>query len=199
MKIAVITDTHFGVKNDAQYILEYQKRFYKEVFFPTLLKEGVKHVIHGGDFFDRRKYINFMTLYKTKEMFLTPLRELDITMDIIPGNHDVYAKNTNEINALAEILGEYSNINQIHKPTNIKYDSKEFMFVPWINNENYADTMEYIQKNNADVLVGHLELAGFDMYAGQKNEHGMDGNVFSKFENVWSGHFHHQSRRDPIS
>lgn len=198
MKLAIITDTHHGVKNDVLYMLDYQEKFYKEVFFPTLLKEGVKQVIHGGDFFDRRKYINFNTLYRTKRMFLEPMLEYEIMMDIIPGNHDVYAKNTNEINSLQELLKEYSNITQIHSPTTKTYGDKSFMFIPWINNENYADTMTYISKNDADILVGHLELAGFDMYAGQKNEHGMDMNVFSKFKQVWSGHFHHKSQKDNI-
>ncbi len=198
MKIAIITDQHFGIKNDAQYMLEYQKKFYKEYFFPILIKEGIKHVINGGDLCDRRKYINFLTLYKMKEMFLNPMRDLGITMDIIPGNHDVYAKNTNEVNCLTETLGEYTNINQIHEPTKKKIGSKEFIFLPWINNENYSDTMQFVDKNTADVLVGHLELAGFEMYAGQENEHGMDSKLFSKFENVWSGHFHHKSKKGNI-
>ena len=59
MKYALITDTHFGVRNDSQILLEYQKKFYDEIFFPYLDKNDIKHIVHLGDLVDRRKSINF--------------------------------------------------------------------------------------------------------------------------------------------
>lgn len=198
MKIAIITDSHAGVKNDADYLLDYQERFYKEVFFPYIIKNGISRVFHNGDFFDRRKYINFNTLYRIRRMFLDVLRELDIPMDIIPGNHDVYLKNTNAINSISLLMSEYKNIVQIHEPTCKEYGGVKFMWTPWINSENYHSTMKFIQENDADILIGHFELAGFEMYAGQKNETGMDYKLFEKFGTVWSGHYHHKSDLDNI-
>jgi len=197
-QIAIITDTHFGVKNDAPFMLDYQEKFYKHIFFPYLIKNNIKTVFHLGDLFDRRKYINFMTLNRTKQMFLNMLRDYDIQMYIIPGNHDVYFKNSNEIGSLTELLGEYTNITLIEKPTDIVYDGISFAFIPWINNENYIDTMNFVNSSKSEILCGHLELKNFEMYAGVKNEHGMDPLLFSKYEQVWSGHFHHKSAKDNI-
>lgn len=198
MKIATINDTHFGQKNDAQYMLDFQEKFYTQFFIPTLLKNDVKHVLHGGDMFDRRKYINFNTLYRTKKMFLDLLWEARITMDIIPGNHDVYAKNTNEINSLNELLRGYDNINVIEEPEVKTFDGVRILMLPWLNNENFKTWMDWVEQQTADVLYGHLELAGFEMYAGVKNEHGLSMEHFRKFPQVWSGHFHHQSKKGNI-
>ena len=48
MKIALITDTHFGARNDNLVIQKHMKRFYDDVFFPYLHKTEIKTVIHLG-------------------------------------------------------------------------------------------------------------------------------------------------------
>ena len=179
-------------------MLDYQEKFYKNIFFPYLIKNNIKTIIHLGDLFDRRKYINFVTLNKTKQMFLDILEQYQINMFIIPGNRDVYHKNSNEIGSLTELLGEYQYICVIDNPYQIPFGDLKFDFIPWINSTNYADTMNYVQNSDADILCGHLELQNFEMYAGVKNEHGMDSTLFQKFKHVWSGHFHHKSSKDNI-
>ena len=200
MQIAVITDTHFGIKNDAQYMLEYQEKFYKNIFFPYLIKNNIKTIFHLGDLFDRRKYVNYVTLKRTKEMFFDTMREYGMKCYIIPGNHDVYHKNSNDVNSLQQVLGEYSDVVEvIMEPTAKEFDGVDFSFVPWINSSNYEDTMKWLTNKEADsIICGHLEIAGYEMYAGVKNEHGMSPDVFSKFNEVWSGHFHHKSENGNI-
>ena len=78
MKIALITDTHFGGKNDNLAFAEFQRRFYEGTFFPILDRENITTVVHLGDTFDRRKYTNFNTLKLAKEMFFTPIYERGI-------------------------------------------------------------------------------------------------------------------------
>ena len=179
-------------------MLDYQEKFYKDFFFPTLLKAGCKNILHGGDLFDRRKYINFSTLNRMKKMLLEPAKEYGITIDIIPGNHDVFYKTTNEVNSLRELLHGFSNVNIIEEPVVNNYAGVKILMLPWMNNQNYKPFMEFVSNNSADVLYGHLELAGFDFYAGVKNEHGMDPVSFNKFPQVWSGHYHHQSHKGNI-
>ena len=72
MKIALLGDTHFGVRNDARHFHEYYEKFYSEVFFPYLEEHGINTIIQLGDLFDRRKYINFLSL---AESFGFPLVE----------------------------------------------------------------------------------------------------------------------------
>jgi len=66
MKVAIITDTHYGGKNDNLSFAEFQRRFYDSTFFPICEREGVTEILHLGDVFDRRKYSNFHTLKLAK-------------------------------------------------------------------------------------------------------------------------------------
>ena len=61
MKIALITDTHFGARNDNVNFNEYFYQFYEGVFFPYLQQNNIKTCIHLGDCFDRRKYLSYKT------------------------------------------------------------------------------------------------------------------------------------------
>jgi len=199
MKIAIITDQHFGIRGDAKFMLDYQEKFYKEVFFPYLRKHNIKTLFNLGDLFDRRKYINFVTLDRARKMFLDVLEWENIQMKIIPGNHDVYHKGSNEISSLTQLLKQYKNVEIYEKPEIFSdiFNTK-FAFIPWINNENYESIMSWIKNTSADILCGHLEISGFEMFAGVKNEHGMAASDFSKFSQVWTGHFHHKSSKQNI-
>ena len=59
MRLAILNDTHAGVRGDMVEMAKYQGRFYNEIFFPYLLENDINHIIHLGDYFDRRKFINF--------------------------------------------------------------------------------------------------------------------------------------------
>ena len=69
MKVAIITDTHFGARSDSIPFDNFFESFYNDSFFPEIEKQGVKTIIHLGDIFDRRKYINFNTLASCKKYF----------------------------------------------------------------------------------------------------------------------------------
>ena len=114
MKVAILNDTHCGTRNSSDIFLNYQERFYTEIFFPYLKENGINNILHLGDYYEHRKFVNFKALHQNRKHFLEPMRDLGITMDIIPGNHDVYFKNTNELCSLKELLGYFtSNVNII--------------------------------------------------------------------------------------
>lgn len=194
MKAALITDTHFGVRNDSQQFLNFFEKFYSEIFFPYLIENDIKTIFHLGDIVDRRKFINYVTLNRFKKMFIEPCEQNGIELYVIVGNHDIPYRNTNEINAINELNPtKRGDIHLFSEPAEIGFDGVLIAMMPWINNTNYADCMEFIQNTKAQVLFGHLELNGFEMYRGMKNDHGMDTNPFKKFDMVCSGHFHHKS------
>ena len=195
MKIALITDTHWGVRNDNVSFHDNSKKFLDDVFFPRLIADGINHVIHLGDIVDRRKYVNFLTAKRLREDFLIPLENNKITLDIIAGNHDVYYKNTNEVNALEEIInGRYHNINIYTEATTVtQEDGTPILYVPWINDQNRTDTLKEIHDTKSQIVLGHLELAGFHMYRGSTESHGDDPDLFGRFDLVCSGHYHHKS------
>lgn len=197
MKIALVTDTHWGVRNDNLSFLDYFDRFYQNVFFPELDKRGIGTVLHLGDIVDRRKYISYVTLRRLKEGFIEPCLERGIDLHVIVGNHDVPYKNTNEINAMQELFDKAS-INYYSHPTQVEFDGVPHAIVPWINNSNYADTMEFMRLTDAQVVFGHFEIAGCLMDRGNMNDHGMKISDFKQFDRVFSGHFHHKSTTQNI-
>jgi len=196
MLIAVLNDTHCGVRNSSDVFLDYFAKFYGEVFFPYCEKHGIKQILHLGDYYDHRKFINFKALNHNRKTFLEPMCDLGMTMDIIPGNHDVVYKNTNELCSLKELLGYFlENVNIVMQPKVMNYDDCNVALLPWINPENYAESMKFVETCNASILGGHLELNGFDMMKGVQSHGGMDPALFSRFEQVWSGHFHTKSKK----
>ena len=199
MKVAILNDSHIGVRNSSDIFLDNSEKFYSDVFFPYLLDNDIRRIIHLGDVFDNRKFINFRALNRYRKSFLTKLREYGIHMDVIPGNHDTFYKNTNELNSLKELLGHYMGEITIHmEPTVINLDGFNLALLPWICQENEAHSMEFISMCKADWLGGHLELQGFDVLRGVQSHHGLNHKVFSRFEKVISGHFHVGSQRDNI-
>lgn len=200
MKIALITDTHFGARNDNPIFADYFAMFYRDCFFPYLERQGISTVIHLGDIVDRRKYINFVTARRLRRDFIDPCVNNGIKLHVIIGNHDIYYKNTNEVNAMEELYSDrYSDVLFHSGPTVEYFDDLPIAFLPWICTDNYERSMEFLKTTNAQVLFGHLELAGFEMYKGSVNDHGFDAKIFSKFDVVCTGHFHHKSTRDNIN
>ena len=199
MLVALLNDTHCGIRNSSDVFLDYQKVFYEDVFFPHCIKHDIKQVIHLGDYYDHRKFVNFKALNHNREIFLDPLKKNGMMMDIIPGNHDVYYKNTNELNSLKELLGYYiNNVNIIMKPTVMKYGSLDMALVPWINNQNYAEYMAWIKSCKAKVIGAHLELNNFEMMRGIPSHSGMNADLFSHFDTVLSGHYHTKSSKGNV-
>jgi len=199
LKIAILNDTHCGVRNSSDIFTDNANLFYNDIFFPYLIENNIKRIIHLGDIFDNRKFINFKALHSFRKSFLDKLRKHHIHMDIIPGNHDVFYKNTNDLNALKELLGHYMGEVTIHmEPTVLDLNGFKFALLPWVNQENHERSIEFIQKCKADWLGGHLELEGFEVLRGVKSVHGMDHSIFKKFEKVLSGHFHTASEKDNI-
>jgi len=199
MKIAIINDTHLGIRNSADIFLENQNQFYSEIFFPYLEKHGIEQIIHLGDYYDNRKALNIKALHSNRKYFLNVLRDRGIKMDVILGNHDTYFKNTNEVNSPKEVLGHFMNeVNLIVEPRVLEYGGTRFAMLPWITNQNYDDSLKFVKNCKADILCGHLELEGFELMRGVTNKHGMDHELFSRFEKVLTGHFHTSSQKDNI-
>jgi len=195
MKLAILGDTHFGMRNDNQAFHDLYRKFYTETFFPYLEEHGIDRVIQLGDLFDRRKYINFNTLKQARDYFFDPLSKKDIFMYTIIGNHDIYYKNTLEVNSTTMLLAEYPNIFVIAEPCKVLFDDKVGVdFIPWICEENEQMIREYIEKSTCDYCVGHFELTGFEMDRGNVCHEGWNPHYLSRYKLALSGHFHHKSQ-----
>jgi DNA repair exonuclease SbcCD nuclease subunit len=198
MKIAKIGDIHFGIRQGSEIYQENIKLFFKNVFFPALKQYGVTRVLQTGDMFDTRKQTHSQALYNAKDCFFDELLYEHIDMDMILGNHDIYYRESLEINTPNLVLDEYKNIKVHDRPQTISIDGVAIDMIPWICEQNYSDVFDFINKSKSEYCMAHLELAGFEMSKGHMCEHGMDASLFKRYKQVWSGHFHRQSKSGNI-
>ena len=198
MRVAIITDQHFGARNDSITFLDFYEQFYNDTFFPTLIDKNINTLLILGDTFDRRKYVNFLTLKKTKEMFFDKLQSLNIKAHMLAGNHDCFHKNSNNTNSVDLLLNEYPNVNVIDTPQTIVVDGVSICMIPWICVDNYQECLDEISNTKALICMGHFEIAGFSMYRGMAAHDGLERSMFRKFMNTFSGHYHHRSSADSI-
>jgi len=196
MKVALITDQHLDGRKGSLAFWNYFQRFYDEIFFPTLEKEGITTIIDLGDTFDNRKSMDFNTFNRVNENYFKRLTDYKVHM--ILGNHCTYYKNTNQINSPELLLEQYDNIKIYVDPKEIKLGSKTFLMLPWINAGNKELSLNMISKSNADNVCGHLECDGFEVTPGMKFDGGFKVSDFKNFKRVWSGHFHHKSKHGNV-
>ena len=196
MKIALINDTHFGARGDSQLFFDYFMKFFDEVFFPYIKKNDIKTIIHAGDLMDRRKYVNFNILNQVRTQFMNRLRDENIELHCILGNHDVYYRNTNMVNSIRELFN--NDLNLYEKPEVVNFDGLNIALLPWVNKENEQDSVEFIKTAPAPILIGHLELNGYDVMRGVKFDGGMNPSILDRFEKVLSGHFHCRQEKNNV-
>lgn len=182
---------HFGKNRNNPFLLKETSDFLKNQFFPTVKEYGVETIINVGDIFDARINIGVPAIDCFRESYEREFQKLvDVEHHHILGNHDVLYGHTNSVNSPNLIFQDKTFI--WSGPVELEFDNTKVLFVPWINKENYDETMRMIGKTTAKILIGHLEIAGFD-HGGTKS-HGLSQSLFSKFDLVLSGHFHKQQK-----
>jgi len=200
MKIALLNDTHFGARNDNPAFVKYFNRFYDEIFFPYIIQNDIKTLIHLGDVVDRRKFINFNTAHNFQENFWKRLWDLKIDTHIILGNHDTYYKNTNKVN-FTHLIKTFDGENEpwiYDKPATVNFDGLDILLLPWICPETEEESIYEIDNSHAEVCMGHLEIKGFEMHKGHFQEVGLEMDQFRRFDKVLSGHYHRKSDNGTI-
>jgi DNA repair exonuclease SbcCD nuclease subunit len=199
MKICLLGDTHFGVRNDSLIFHDYFKRFFNEHFFPYLLDNDIKTIIQLGDLFDRRKYINFLSLTESRKYFFDRLVAEGITLHALIGNHDIFWKHSLEVNSPNLLLKDYSNIVLWQKPGKLIVENISFDMIPWICNENEKEVREFISQSISPYCIGHFELNGFSLMKGVECHDGMSDDFLANYDQVFSGHFHTRSNARNVS
>jgi len=198
VKVAIITDQHFGFKKGSKLYLDYFQKFYDEVFFPKIEKLGIKTVLDLGDTFDNRKGVDLYSLDWAKASYFDRLANLGVNLISIVGNHTAFYKNTNDINTIDLLLREYDNIRIVSECEQITVGNLDVLFIPWINQENSERTYKMIKESKAKVAMGHLELNGFIATHGHVMDVGADFECYDKFTHVFSGHYHTRSSNGKI-
>ena len=193
MKICILGDTHFGMRGDSLEFHRYYQKFYDEVFFPYLIENKVDTVFQLGDLFDRRKFINFNSLYLCRKYFFDKLAENNIKLYTLLGNHDVAFKNTLEVNSSTLLLKDYDNITIYDEFATVSFDGVEVDVVPWLCADNEEEINQQMKASKSQICFGHFEIDGFEMDRGNLFQGGIDRKSLNKYDIVLTGHFHHRS------
>jgi len=199
MKICLLGDTHFGVRNDSKIFHKYFEKFYSNIFFPALKEHGIEIIVQLGDLFDRRKYINFLTLSESKRYFFNELRKREIELHVLIGNHDIFWRENLGVNSPNLLLNEYSNILIYEEPTTLKIGQMSIDIIPWICKDNQAEILKFIENTESNHCLGHFEISGYEMMKGVESHEGIDKNLLKKYKHVYSGHFHTASSKGNIT
>lgn len=198
-KIVFLGDTHFSVRNGSQHFHKFFETFYSETFFPYLIHNKIDTVIQLGDLYDPRVKISTNCASESNRYFFSKFDEYNIKLIALVGNHDSHFKESIAVNTPDLLLGIYNNIEIINSPVTKIFDCVSINLVPWICKENYDQCVKFIKKAKATMCVGHFELAGFKMYKNSITaEHGLTTELFSGYDTVLSGHYHHRSKKGNI-
>jgi len=192
-KIAIITDTHFGLKNGDEKWLNSQLRFFREEFFPYLEKNNITDIIHLGDLFNDRETTNNRVADEVYRLFEKDFANYN--SHIIVGNHDSYFKTRTDI-SITRFLDSFPHVNRISETTLIKIDGKEILLVPWQPDwEKFAEDVNN-KNTNCEITMGHFPISGFLMNNKMASPHGVKPELFFKnFKRTFSGHYHMRSEK----
>lgn len=197
MKICLLNDTHFGARGDSQIFLDYFMKFFDDVLFPYLDENQITTIIHAGDLMDRRKFVNFNVLNQVRTRFIDRIKERNISIHCIVGNHDVYYRNTNMVNSIRELFSD--DLTLYEEPAVVNFEGLDIALLPWVNKSNYEQSLNFIKTASAPILIGHLELDGYEVMRGVGFQGGMSASLFQRYEKVLSGHFHCKQEKGNVS
>jgi len=195
-RVWILGDMHLGIRSNSSEWLEIQKDFYENQFIPTL-KENVKEgdiLVQVGDAFDNRQSINLKVLHYAVDLF-ERLGEI-LPTHVIAGNHDIWAKKTNEITSI-DSLKWIPNVQIYKEPELMKWHDKNVLMMPWRTDPQHeSDTLaEY---PTANIVFCHSEVRGIALNSKVKNMHGTDSNSYDRYEAVYSGHIHYRQRKGQL-
>lgn len=199
-KVILLGDTHFGARSDSQLFHDFFEQFF-EYMFEYMKQNSIKTIVQFGDLFDRRKFVNYVTLKRCREYFFDKIRDNGFTLIAFLGNHDVSYKNTLDVaSPVLLIRGQYDDcVIILNEPAILEWGNSRALCVPWICASNEEACLKHIAAADTQMCFGHFEISGFEMYKGAPSHSGLDSEVFWRFESVYSGHFHHVSTRGNIT
>jgi len=195
-KIILLGDTHFGAHKNSKFFYKKQLEFFNNVFFHYIEENEIDTIIQLGDLFDNRRIVDIQLLHNLKNDIFRRLNNYNFYTLI--GNHDIFLRNSNKISSSDNLLSEYNNFHVVSEFKTFNIKGLDIDFVPWINQENKDLIFKNIKESNSDICVGHFELNGFPMYPGNIEKNGYDSKFLNVYEQVFSGHFHTQSKKSNI-
>lgn len=191
-KIIILGDTHLGASKSSDKLHDYFEKFYS-FMFSYMNQHGIEQIVQTGDLYDYRREVHFNTIYRSNQYLFSKTKNLII----ISGNHDCLYKNTNKVNSVRSLRNNDSTIIDL-VPETYTVGGADIDFYPWINETNIEMCFQFASTSTSKWAVGHFEFANFPLYPGTNADHGMDHKLFSRYDRVFSGHYHTRSEKDNV-
>lgn len=189
-KIFVLSDLHFGVRNNALAWIDMMNAFYRW-FIDDVEKQGFDAERDAlfilGDVFHSRESINLMTLNNVCKVFST-IREKFTNVHILTGNHDTYYIDNNSITTVKLLSDLVKGIECWYEPEQIAINGNKVLMLPWITSFNAIH--DFIDKDDSDYLFCHMDINGMKYSSGINIDKCVDTNRIKKYKKVFSGHIH---------
>lgn len=203
MKIFIISDTHFGVRNSSKEWLKLMVEWWDKKFVETIKNNYTPgdYVLHLGDLFDIRPHTDELVRHTVKNLIKKFVYDFPVNFYIMAGNHDVYYKSTNEVSSLDSLEGitsEYKEFKIVKEPLDIIKDDIKISLVPWESNIEKLENN--ILKAKGDYLFLHTDINEM-RYGKEKNriiENGINRKLLDNFKKIFSGHIHWRSKKGKV-
>ena len=193
MKVWLVSDTHFGIKNNDETWLNIFNEYFQKELIP-FFKDNVSKddiLIHCGDVFDNRKTIGLNTINVVLDIF-SQLNNIFSSIKIITGNHDMYNKNIRDIVSI-DILQYFSNVTIYKNESYEIIDGKKCLFVPFCNDsEEEKSILNKYRKSGIDYVFCHSDIANTMLGIGNYSRSSLQLSNYNGIE-VYSGHIHYRS------
>lgn len=190
-RIIFITDTHLGVRNNSNDWIQIHEDYFKNWFIP-LCKKIYKPgdcLVHLGDVYDSRQSLNLRVLNLGIEIFEELSSIYKDGIYIICGNHDIYGKNTNDVNSLKS-LKWIPRVKIFEEPETIQFGPKKIFLMPW-RKDHDAEREVLSAVEQHDYMFCHTDLKGLMFNKFVRIDEGLNYDDMNKFERVYSGHIHY--------
>lgn len=190
-RVWFITDTHLGVRNNSSEWVDIIDDYFKNFFFPLVEKnyQPGDVLIGLGDFFDSRQSVNLRVLNLGVDIVEKFSKIFVDGIWLLVGNHDIFGKNTNDINSLKSIKW-IPGVSICQEPSSIKLGDKTFFMMPW-RKDSTEEELCLDSAESHDYLCCHCDIRGLKFNRFVNVEHGSDPSKFKKFSRVFSGHIHY--------
>lgn len=154
--IFLLTDTHFGKKQNSITWLNSQISFLEEQFIPSVIKCAKNNkvkIIHMGDVFDSRSTISTMVATKIISVFKNMCDIPNVDIHIIAGNHDFYSPNSDDIDTLTLLLKGTG----VHLHVKDIYLDNDRLYVPWYK-WGSNDVQFFIDNKHVNYIFTHADI-----------------------------------------
>lgn len=148
-KTLVTTDWHFGIKSNSISRLNILVKVVNEI--NRFIKGNkIRNLVFMGDLFHNRNNLSVQTIDIALKCINTLAKSCKVYLII--GNHDLFNKNSVEVNSL-NMFRNTKNVTVIDHPTEYEMNGEKVLMCPWL-----SELSNYHEKTY-DKLFGHFDIS----------------------------------------